>query len=388
MGKDSAGVPLVVNVSPHKHAARVPAAGAAFAAMSAALVRWYEAHRRDLPWRRTTDPYAILVSEVMLQQTTVAAVTPYYGRFLGCYPAPDALACADESEVLALWSGLGYYRRARLLQAAARQVVCLHGGRFPRDMAAITALPGVGRYTAGAVASFAFGMKEPIVEANSARVLARLFAVETPLKAAITQSVLWDMARRMVEASEDPRTHNYAVMELGALVCTPRLPACGGCPLSPWCAALARGLTGRIPLTPPRPEKVPVHFAAAIVEAADGTYLLRRIPAGEWHAGLYEFPRVALPPGATAADAEKLLRRHLRSLGCGTVRIKPFTQIRYTVTHHCVTLDAWRGTVRGAAFPGVRGTEQELLWRRLDEIRHLPLGSPQKRIVKMLAGKA
>ena len=200
---------------------------------------------RDLPWRANRDPYRILVSEMMLVQTTVTAVIPYFERFLRRFPDPGALAAADESEVLKVWEGLGYYRRARQLHAAARMIVDEHGGTMPDDPAAVRALPGVGRYIAGAILSFAFDRPEPIVEANSQRVLARLLAIKENLKTASTQERIWQAAERLVPGS-GAGTFNQALMELGALVCTPREPSCLVCPLSALCEARRLGLQDRL----------------------------------------------------------------------------------------------------------------------------------------------
>ena len=210
------------------------------AAVRDRLTAWYEEAKRDLPWRANGDPYRILVSEMMLVQTTVTAVIPYFERFLGRFPDVGTLAAADEAEVVKAWEGLGYYRRARQLHAAARMIVHEYGGAIPPEPAAVRALPGVGRYIAGAILSFAFDQPEPIVEANSQRVLARLLAIEEDLKAAATQHRIWQAAGRLVPAVGAGK-FNQALMELGALVCTPREPACLVCPLSQLCAARGQG---------------------------------------------------------------------------------------------------------------------------------------------------
>ncbi len=195
------------------------------------LIAWYEGSQRDFPWRRGNDPYRILVSEMMLVQTTATAVIPYFERFLRRFPDVQTLASADEVEVLKAWEGLGYYRRARQLQAAARTIVDRHAGQMPRELEAMRALPGVGRYVAGAILSFAFDLPTPIVEANSQRVLARLLAWRGDLKTSASQSRLWTAAERLVPLREAGK-FNQALMDLGALVCTPRSPACLLCPLA------------------------------------------------------------------------------------------------------------------------------------------------------------
>ncbi|MBC7172514.1 MAG: A/G-specific adenine glycosylase, partial [Polyangiaceae bacterium] len=207
-----------------------------------ALLEWFDRAQRDLPWRRTLDPYAIWVSEVMLQQTRVETVIPYYERFLTRFPTPAALAEAEEDAVLAAWSGLGYYRRARMLHAGAREVVATYGGAVPEAREARLALPGVGRYTAGAIGSIAFGKPEPIVDGNVARVLSRVRFIETPPGRADTERRLWDEAERLVYG-ERPGALNQALMELGATVCTPSSPRCTECPIARACAARSKGAT-------------------------------------------------------------------------------------------------------------------------------------------------
>jgi A/G-specific adenine glycosylase len=202
----------------------------------AALIAWYRCHGRSLPWRATTDAYRILVSEMMLQQTQVVTVLPYYERWFELFPTLASLAQADETDVLHAWQGLGYYSRARHLHQCARWVVEHGGGELPRDVKALSELPGIGRYTAGAVASFAFNLPAPILDANVSRVLARLLNLETPIDREPGKSTLWELAERLV-AGPEPGVFNSAIMELGALVCTPRVPRCDRCPVRPHCRA-------------------------------------------------------------------------------------------------------------------------------------------------------
>ena len=209
--------------------------------MKSALLAWYQANRRDLPWRKTQDPYAVLVSEIMLQQTRVETVEQYFGKFLERFPDIGTLAAADESDVLAAWSGLGYYRRARLLHAGARHVATTHGGEVPDDPDLLRQIPGVGRYTAGAIASIAFERPTALVDGNVARVLSRLQAIEDPKLQEAGAPGHWTMAQQIVQAGP-PRVLAQALMELGATVCTPLGPRCEGCPVRSECQALAKGL--------------------------------------------------------------------------------------------------------------------------------------------------
>ena len=214
---------------------------------------WYRRHARDLPWRSQTDPYAIWVSEIMLQQTQVATVIPYFQRFLADLPNIAALASADEATVLRLWEGLGYYRRARQMQAAARQIVDQHNAKFPIEFDAILALPGIGRYTAGAIASFAYDQRRPIVEANTQRLFARLLNEQRTLTASATQQVLWEFAEAILPR-KNVGQFNQALMELGGQVCKPKNPDCSTCPVSQLCEARRAGTVDRVPRPKPKKE--------------------------------------------------------------------------------------------------------------------------------------
>jgi A/G-specific adenine glycosylase len=260
-----------------------------------ALLEWYDRAKRDLPWRRTRDPYAVWISEAMLQQTRVEAVEGHWRRFLEALPSVEHLATADEARVLALWSGLGYYRRARALQAAARALVERHGGRFPRSREELLALPGIGPYTAGAVLSIAFDLPVPLVDGNVARVLSRRFALDGEPASAAFQRELWALAGELVP----PRRAgdwNQALMELGATLCTPRAPRCGTCPWADACLARARGLTEVLPRPRTRPATVEVALSIAVARRG-GALLLRRRPAAGRMAGLWEFPTREEPDG-------------------------------------------------------------------------------------------
>ena len=280
------------------------------------LLAWYRAGRRDLPWRRTCDPYRIWISEIMLQQTTVGAVVPYYRRFVRAFPTVGALAAARLDDVLAAWSGLGYYRRARHLHQAARVVVERHGGRFPRRLADALALPGIGRYTAGAVLSIAFSERLPVVDGNVARVLSRLLLLRGRQSAA-HRGRLWSAAAELAAETASPGDWNQALMELGATLCAPRDPACGECPVARRCAARAAGLEGRIP--PPRRARRPVHVRSAVaLVSRRGRFLLRRrTDAALPMRGLWEFP--AAHPGG--GDGLRL------DLG------RPIATVRHSITY-------------------------------------------------------
>jgi len=263
-------------------------------ALAGALVRWFRASNRDLPWRRTRDPYAIWISEIMLQQTRVEAVVPYYDRFVARFPTVHALADAPLDDVLHAWSGLGYYRRARQLHAAAALVVHEHAGTLPSEEDALRALPGIGRYTAGAIRSIAFGHAAPIVDGNVARVLSRLFALKGGPGQASWEKRLWALAAQLVPAA-DPSAFNQGLMELGATVCLPRAPRCDVCPLAKFCKAHALGRQEAFPPPKPRAKVERVEQTAVVRRRArDGGILLRQRGDDEHNAGMWE---VALVDG-------------------------------------------------------------------------------------------
>jgi A/G-specific adenine glycosylase len=272
--------------------------GARAARLRRELLAWYAANKRDLPWRRTRDPYAVWLSEVMLQQTRVETVVPYYARFLRAFPTVHALAEAPEGDVLALWSGLGYYRRARMLHEGARHVARVRGGTFPGDPEGLRTIPGIGPYTAGAVASIAFGTAAPLVDGNVARVLARLFAIEDDVRGAVGLARVWALAGELVDRGA-PGEWNQALMELGATVCTPRAPRCDACPVRASCDARAKGLEETLPILRPKAKPKAEARVAVVATRGDGVLLARRKPDLRF-GGLWE------PPGAEGRDPSVL----------------------------------------------------------------------------------
>jgi len=345
------------------------------------LVAWYEESHRDLPWRLGNDPYRILVSEMMLVQTTVAAVVPYFERFLNRFPDPQALADADEADVLKAWEGLGYYRRARQLQAAARTLVERHGGEMPRDLDAVRALPGVGRYMAGAILSFAFDLPAPIVEANSQRVLARLLAWRGDLKTSASQTRLWAAAQRLVPPRGAGK-FNQALMDLGALVCTPRSPSCLLCPLASLCAARRLGIQDSLPVVAPRPRPLAVTEACAVV-VRDGTVLIvQRSEGGLW-SRFWEFPTINLEgadPAGRSFGASVSLAEGVQRLTGIRARIGPeIKTLTYTVTRHRVVLRVHvaQGS-SGELKPGPGLADAR--WVSTSALAEFPLGSAARRL--------
>jgi A/G-specific adenine glycosylase len=319
------------------------------------LLEWYDQGRRDLPWRADRDAYRILVSEFMLVQTTVAAVIPYYERFLRRFPDVRSLADADEEAVLKAWEGLGYYRRARQLQAAARQVVEMHGGTIPDDTEAFRALPGVGPYIAGAVLSFAFDRPEPIVEANSQRVLARVVALRDDLKLAAARARIWQAAARLVPPVR-AGDFNQALMDLGATICTLRQPSCLLCPLASLCRARQLGLQDSIPRVSPKPPPTAVAEACAVVSRQGRILIVQRGPGRLWER-LWEFPTVHVagpdPAGRSFGSSVTLAEGVRRLTGITAELGPPVLTVRYGVTQYRVALEVSRGEAHsGRPEPG------------------------------------
>jgi A/G-specific adenine glycosylase len=319
------------------------------------LLAWYARTRRDLPWRRSRDPYRVWVSEIMLQQTQVERVKDFFTRFMVRFPTVHDVAGAAEGVVLKQWEGLGYYRRARQLHAAAKAVVADHGGEFPRTVAGLEALPGVGRYTAGAIASIAFDEPAPIVEANSRRVLARLSAHEDPLGGAADEPI-WRLAATLVPRRK-AGAFNQALMELGALVCTPERPRCGACPVAAHCAAIERGLVETIPRMAPPPTSQQIR-ETAVVQRHGARVLVERRGPGEWWEGLWDFPRET---GARAKD---------RRLG----------RVAYTVTNHRVSCTVVERRVRSAS-----ASSPTRKWVTVARLAGLAMTAPGRRIAALLA---
>lgn len=305
------------------------------------LRAWYRRRKRDLPWRRTRDPWPVWLSEVMLQQTQVATATPFYQRFLERFPTLESLARAPIADVLTQWAGLGYYRRARYLHEAARTVVRDHAGRIPADPEAFRRLPGVGRYTTAAVLSICFGTALAVLDGNVARVLSRRYALAASVRDPRGAAALWSLAQALVPVRE-PGDWNQAMMELGATVCTPRAPRCHECPLAGECEARARGLVDVLP--PVAKRRAVEYLARAVARIERGGKLLVVRREGTLLAGLWEPPGVDLGDGASARRA---LASALRALGV-RVSLEPTgATIEHTITHRAIAAEVWRGTPRG-----------------------------------------
>ncbi|HVP28746.1 MAG TPA: A/G-specific adenine glycosylase [Myxococcota bacterium] len=315
--------------------------GVALARAREALLAWYRASRRDLPWRRTRDPYAIWISEAMLQQTRVETVLGYYARFLERFPNVEALATAELEEVYERWAGLGYYSRARNLHAAARVIRERFGGALPDDAERLRELPGVGRYTAGAIASIAFDRPTPILDGNVERVLSRFLGVRDDVKQAATAERLWKAAAELAHGPA-PGDLNQALMELGALVCTPRAPGCDVCPIAAGCDARARGDAESLPARTARATPRAVTGVAAWIERRGRVLAVRRA-AGGLLGGLWELPGGDVARGEKPRDA---LERALRErLGLALESASPAGAVEHVFTHRRLRLHLFRAEV-------------------------------------------
>jgi len=336
------------------------------------LLAWWDKHgRRHLPWQKDRTPYRIWVSEIMLQQTRVETVTPYFERFMAAFPDVQALAAAEADEVLALWAGLGYYTRAHNLLKAARIVVAQHGGDVPRDFESLVALPGIGRSTAGAILALAHGQRRAILDGNARRVLARMHAVEGWPGKAVVSRTLWSLAETNTP-SERVRDYTQAIMDLGATVCLRRNPRCDACPLAESCRARKHDLTAEIPASKPKVNRPLRHRSMLVVQRPDGAVLLhRRPPTGIW-AGLWSLP--TLDDGESAGDW------CARVLGCSPQSHAELAPVRHGFSHFELEIRPIHLPV-GTSPAGVREDDQ---WHWHDGRQELGMPAPIRRLVESL----
>jgi A/G-specific adenine glycosylase len=311
------------------------------------LLRWYRRHHRRLPWRENPEPYRVWISELMLQQTQVKTVLPYFQRFMERFPNVQALARAAEDDVLAVWSGLGYYRRARALHRGARWIVQENGGNFPDKYEGWLALPGVGRYTAGAIMSIAFGQRYAILDGNVARVLSRVFMIGGDLRQSTVRKRLWQKSEEILPPS-DLSDFNQALMELGALVCVPLNPRCKACPIEKNCFARRRGREAEFPCVPSRRETLKVTLAAAVVRRKNRVLMVRR-DAESVMRGLWELP------GGTCRETEKpelaVIRQVRERYGLELEPAREISRVKHHIMNQRITLHAFEARLRGALGP-------------------------------------
>ncbi len=359
--------------------------GRKLAAFRKQLLAWFRQFQRDLPWRRTRDPYCVWLSEIMLQQTRVAAVIPYYQRFLERFPNLHALAAAPEQEVLRLWSGLGYYSRARNLHKAAQKIVAEHGGEFPSRAEDVLALPGIGNYTAAAILSIAFKQKLAVLDGNVARVLARLGAVRGDLR----ESARWQELQERADAYLEPKSPggwNQAMMELGATLCSPKSPQCLLCPVVQFCEGRKQGIAETLPEKRKKRATVEIRLAAAVFSDEQGRTLLLPPPEERSSEALDDYvPALAsnlwhFPTIPVNGDAVAKLRGHLRELQMqnhnGSFNLMAAAKVHHTVTYRAITVEPFRVTVK--KLPRIKGAKQV----PLSEITVLPVSNLTRKVAR------
>ena len=368
-----------------------------YSKLVAALLDWFAAHARDLPWRRTRDPYAIWVSEIMLQQTQVKTVIPFWNRWLRELPTIAAAAKADSAKLHKLWEGLGYYTRVRNLQKAAQFIVEKHSGKFPEKFEDILALPGIGRYTAGAICSIAFNQPTPILDGNVIRVLTRLFGIAENPKEKETNARLWRLAEDLVGRAKDAKvakgksssppsrssrdtdscSHlNQSLMELGALVCTPRNAQCLICPVQKLCVAFAENRVEELPNLGKRETTTARHFLAFAVERG-GKFIVQQRPAGVVNAHLWEFPNVEITGTKPAAEVafQKLL-------GVKPKAVRPLRTVKHSITRYRITLEAFLVSLEKMPI------KTAVIWKSPAQLRALAFTSAHKKLLAKLPDAA
>ena len=349
------------------------------------LLDWFATSARDLPWRRTRDAYAIWVSEIMLQQTQVKTVIPFWERWMRELPTIEAAAKAPSAKIHKLWEGLGYYTRVRNLQKAAQVIAEQHGGKFPEKFEEVLALPGIGRYTAGAICSIAFNQPTPILDGNVVRVLTRIFGIAENPKEKETNARLWQLAEELVKHSSQ-NTHrspvccshlNQSLMELGALICTPRNPQCLICPVQKLCVASAENRTEELPNLAKREVATARRFHAFVIEHR-GKFLVRQRPAAVVNAHLWEFPNVevGLKSGEPAEVFAELDALHV--LTTHPAKLTPLCTVKHSITRYRITLEAF--AVAAQQIP----KKPDGIWKTTEQLQTLAFTSAHKKIINLL----
>ncbi len=350
------------------------------ASVRTVLLQWFEGNQRTLPWRNGYHPYEVWISEIMLQQTQVKTMLPYFHRWMKRFPTVRDVAEAREEEILKLWEGLGYYSRAKNIHRAAAEIMKTHGGTFPENYADILALPGIGRYTAGAVSSIAFNRDRPVVDGNVERIFARFFNLDTPVKDGDNPAFIWRMAGEMIPEGH-ARPFNQALMELGATICLPRKPACGKCPVSSWCASHRLGITKERPVARKRKGIVPVEVAVGVLFHEGKVLIQKRLPSGLMP-GLWEFPGGKILPGESPEAA--LEREFYEELELRVRCRESLTLIRHSYTSFKVALHAFSCE---PAFPGqafVLHSAVEARWVEPGEFKDYAFPAANRKLIRTI----
>ncbi|TMW70577.1 A/G-specific adenine glycosylase [Alteribacter natronophilus] len=338
------------------------------------LTAWYRENKRDLPWRKEKDPYKIWVSEIMLQQTRVDTVIPYFERFISLFPTPEALADAEEETVLKAWEGLGYYSRARNLQAAVREVSGTYGGRVPDTKKEVSSLKGVGPYTAGAILSIAYDKPEPAVDGNVMRVLSRNLAIYDDISKVGTRKRFEGIAESLVTRTV-PSDFNQALMELGALICTPRSPSCLICPVQEHCRAREEGVQDLLPVKAKKKPPVAKSMKAAVIENGNGDILIERRPDTGLLAKLWQFPNCE----DQSEDLSGIIE-YLAGLGIPGVTAEEFTYVQHV--RHVFSHIVWEIDVYKVKIPGSLPQDRDgLRWVKREDVDFFPFPVPHQKII-------
>ncbi len=342
------------------------------------LINWFKKNQRPLPWRKTYDPYHVWISEIMLQQTQVKTVLPYFERWIKKLPTIKSVAQTKEDEILKLWEGLGYYSRARNIQKAAQKIMEKHRGKFPSRFEDIFSLPGVGRYTACAISSIAFNQNYPVVDGNVIRVLSRLYAYNKNIRLPASEKWMWEKVDELLPKGE-ARNFNQAMMELGALICTPSSPKCHDCPLMDSCKAYRKGMTDRLPNRGPKKELTNIQVAIAVIKKGDKIFIQKR-PEKGLMGGLWEFPGGKVEKGETLKKA--LVREVFEESGLQIKNIKLLKKIKHAYTSfkvdlHCYEADFESGRVRLKA-------ASEGKWIRVDSLKRYPFPAANVSLISEL----
>ena len=340
------------------------------------VLAWFADYQRDLPWRRTYDPYHVLISEIMLQQTQMERGVEYFNRWVKLFPEPQAIAAASEQEVLKAWEGLGYYSRARNIRKAASLIVEKHDGRVPAAHDLLLALPGIGSYTAAAIMAIAFDQPYPVIDANVERLFARLADWDRPVKEKTFQRALHEEVRALL-VGVSPRDLSQALMELGALVCTPKNPDCTNCPVQNCCAALRAGTVEQRPVARPKLEKIEIVMACAIVEHEGRMFIQQRREDDVW-GGLWEFPGGRLKNGESPEQAAVRELQEETEIRAGCFR--PFATVVHHYTRYRVTLHSYFCEAQGTPQPQLNAAQQ-YRWVSLQELDQYPFPSGHRQLI-------
>ncbi|MFN8007170.1 MAG: A/G-specific adenine glycosylase [Terriglobia bacterium] len=371
------GQPPPRHQKPDGDSIRVPKKERLF--LQSRLLQWYQRYQRDLPWRGTLDPYRVWISEVMLQQTQVKTVVPYYNHFLATFPNVRTLAKAEIPKLLKSWAGLGYYSRARNLKKAARVILDQHAGRFPKTVEAVHALPGIGRYTAAAILSICFNQPLAVLDGNVMRVLTRIFKITGSIKDSKVQHLLWEIAQAVLDR-ENPGDFNQALMELGATVCTPRQPKCASCPWEKRCLAKKLGMQESLPEKGKKLVSRETHCAAFLVEYAGKILIVRRSGTGQLQ-GFWEFPSLEWQgPRLTGAMLAKRFQEKF-SLPLRGLK-KPAMQLRHSITTRRITMNVYQASLPEAFELPNRGRDSR--WVSRTGLAKYPFSSATLKILKRM----